>query len=312
MSDINHPWEAEYRPTKIEDVLGTELLIEKFNDFIKTKSIPNLLFVGDPGTGKTTVAKILAKQISGGDYLYISASDRNDVNTIRTDVKDFCYTVGIENLKIIVLDEADFLSTSAQAMLRNTTEEFQEHCRFIMTANYDNKIIEPLKSRFQKFDFKNTKPIDILKRCGKILKDKGVELTDAVKNDLKELVKHFYPDIRSTINNMQKFTNGAVFTFKKEMVGNEVTDQMVSMLCEGKLGTIRKECLLSNYEYPKLYRALYDATNNRKFSDDGTKVGQIITTIANYQYMHSLVIDPEINFMACLYDLFEIIKNKEL
>lgn len=308
MVDKQHPWEAEFRPTKLKDVLGTEPLLEKLQTFISGKSIPNLYFVGEPGTGKTTVAKILANEIAGkGEYLYISASDKNDINTMRTEVKEYCYTAGIDHLKIVVLDEADFLTAQAQAMLRHTTEDFQEHCRFILTANYDNKIIKPLKSRFQKFIFEKAPIAEVWKRCAKILKRKGIDLTNDVKNDLKELVKYFHPDIRSTINNMQKFTNDKIFQFNTKMVKNETHEILIKLLKDGKIGEIRKDCLKGINEYDTLYRVLFD--NVKGLTDDVCKISQIIIIIANYQYMHSLVTDAEINFIACLFEIFNIVRE---
>jgi len=310
MVDINSPWEGEYRPKKLENVLGSETLLDKFKGFVKEKSIPNLLFVGEPGTGKTTTAKILASDICGdGEYLYISASDRNDVNTMRTDVKEYCYTYGMDGIKIVVLDEADFLTSQAQGMLRNTTEEFQQHCRFIMTANYENKIIKPLQSRFQKFVFEEANIQDIYKRCGKILKDKKVKITDQVKKDLKKLVKCFYPDIRSTINNLQKFTIGDVFEFDPKFLKSESNVEFINYLKEGDIKSIRENCLSGIKDYTHFYRCLYDSVG--ELTKVPSKIGQIILIIAEYQYKHAMVVDPEINFVACLVEIRVILADDD-
>jgi replication factor C small subunit len=153
--DLNFPWVEEFRPTKPEDVIGAEHLTDKVNEYLKAKSFPNLLLAGDAGTGKTTIAKILAHTVSGKqNTLYINASDRNNIDTIRTDVVNFCATVGFEQtIKTIILDECDGLLPQSQKALRSVMEEYTASTRFILTCNYINKIIEPIKSRCTKFDF---------------------------------------------------------------------------------------------------------------------------------------------------------------
>ncbi len=168
-----------------------------------------------------------------------------------------------------------------------------------------------MKSRFQKFEFEGTTHKDIAIRCVKILKDKGIEITKEVKQDLKDLVVYFYPDIRSTINNIQKFTNGSSFKFNTSMLVNEQQEKLIDFLKEGKIKQIRKECLGGTHDYDSLYRLLYDSVVNKRLTGDGLKGSQIIIMLAEYQFRHSMVTDSEINFVACLIDIYNNILNSE-
>ncbi|MFW6130261.1 MAG: hypothetical protein ACOC56_03680, partial [Atribacterota bacterium] len=190
------------------------------------------------------------------------------------------------------------------------TEEYQNHCRFIMTANYDTKVIKPLKSRFQKFEFVGTNKKEIFKRCANILRDKGIELDQNTKNELKELVLYFYPDIRSTINNLQKFTNENIFKFSKNELVDDTHEELISLLKEGKVKQIRKNCLNGINDYDSLYKLLYNSVLNKKLTENGIKGCEVIVLLADYQYKHALVTDPEINFMACLIDIYDILNKK--
>lgn len=312
--DTSFPWVEEFRPHRIEDVIGAEHLIEKMNVYIKDKSCPHLLFGGTAGVGKTTIAKILANEISGkGNYLYINASDRNNVDTIRVDISNFCSVIGFSDaLKIIILDESDGLTPQAQKSLRAVMEEYAKSSRFILTCNYDNKIIDAIKSRCQSFEFRNASKAAILKRCAQILMKKGVTVLDSnkklipeIQKDLEDLVKRSYPDIRSTINNLQKFTKGDVFKFDNSALKDETSDLLVECIKEKNIKKIREEILTGgNVDYVSLYNTIYSKVKVIASSPENASAILILT--ADYMYKHSFHLNPEINFVACI---LEIINN---
>jgi replication factor C small subunit len=306
MEDINYPWVEEFRPTKIEDVIGASSLVDKMNEYIQNKSLPHLLLLGTPGVGKTTIAKILAQNIAGDEYLYINASDERGMDTIRTKVQDFCSMASMAELKIVILDEADGLTQDAQKILRAVTEQYAKSCRFILTANYENRILDPVKSRFQIFRFQSAGKQDIAKRCCQILMKKGIKITEQIKTDIIKLVKTFYPDIRSTINNLQKCTKGQEFSFIEVDDRIETNKKLIEYLKARKIRQIREEILSNATDYDSLYNAIYQ--NVKELSDDADKCAAIIVYLAGYQYQNLTHVNRELNFVACLLEIQDKLK----
>ena len=164
----NSLWVEKYRPQKLEEYVGNDHLKQKVSDYLQSGDIPHLLFFGKAGTGKTTLAKLIVNSIDC-DHIIINASDENNVDTVRNKVKGFASTVGFKDLKVIILDEFDYMTPNAQAILRNLMETFSKHCRFILTCNYVEKVISPIRSRTQEFQIVPPTRKDVAVQISQIL-----------------------------------------------------------------------------------------------------------------------------------------------
>ena len=196
MDGLNHSlWVEKYRPNKLENYIGNEHLKSKVKRYIDDQDIPHLLLYGRAGTGKTTLAKLIIKNVEC-DYLYINASDENSVDAVRFKIRAFASTVGFKDMKVVILDECDYLTPNAQAALRNVMETFSKHCRFILTCNYVERVIDPIQSRCQSYKIVPPKKSDVARHMVNILD------TEKVKYDLDdvELYRLLYDEIDNYSN----------------------------------------------------------------------------------------------------------------
>lgn len=298
-------WVEKYRPKTLNSIVLSDANRRIFEKFQNDKSIPNLLFAGTAGIGKTSLAKIICKSILECQYLYINASDENGIDVIRTKVTNFSRTKSFDgNLKCIILDETDGLSQEAQRALRNTMEEHAELTRFILTANYKHRIIDPLQSRCQSFDL--TPPVEMcLSQIKNILDKEGVVHEDN-NEQLEKFVRSCYPDLRKCINEVQKNVFGSELSFdnltrvKDQFIASiyKIVDQKLTLKARKRV--IENEHVFSG-DYTELLRGLFNYIYEN-VSNETKKSSQMII-VSEHIYRAAFVIDPEINFYACLLEL---------
>ena len=285
-----------YRPSTLDTYVGNETLKTKVERFIEEQNVPHLLLYGRAGGGKTTLAKIIVNAIEC-DYLYINASDERNIDLVRDKLKNFASSVGFKPNKIVILDEADYLNVnSAQPALRNLMETFSAHCRFILTCNYVEKIIDPIQSRCQTYKIIPPSKKDVAVHAKYILEEENVSFD---LDDLALVVTAGYPDLRKVINDLQRQAiDGQLKIDKDGMLHNDFKLHFLDMIKQGvDLRTIRMFVADSNFtDYTELYRFLYDEVENISVE----KLPEIIIDISNGSYQDVLVVDKEINFMATI------------
>ena len=303
MIDFDKIWVEKYRPAKLDDIILDERTLNIVKEF--KNEIPNLLFVGNPGTGKTTLARVIVNDILGCNYLYINASDESGIDTIRHNITNFAQTKSFDGgVKVVILDEADGLTPQAQAALRNTMETFAKYCRFILTANYKHKIIPALQSRCQALDIKPVVELAV-KRCYHILKKENVKISDEQKIKFIQLVKRHFPDLRKAINELQKNVIDSELCIANINSDNELLETIYKKLASSKSLEARKYLIENEDRFQGDYDTLLGNFLNfiygSNIGDDKKKV--IIATIADHLYKSAFVVDKEINAFACLVNL---------
>jgi len=259
---VNHTlWTEKYRPTKLDDYVGNEHLKTKVAGYLENNDIPHLLLFGRAGTGKTTLAKLIVKSIDC-DYMIINASDENNVEMVRTKVKNFASSMGFKKFKVIILDEFDYMSKEAQAILRNLMETFSAHCRFILTCNYVEKVIDPIQSRCQSFQIVPPTKKDVAIQMSKILKAESIEFD--VK-DLVPIIDASYPDIRKVINTCQLNSNkGKLKVDVQNLLENDYKMKVLDILksnddSRNKYMKVRQAIIDSKAnDFSELYTLLYN------------------------------------------------------
>ena len=302
----NTLWVEKYRPNNLDTYIGNEHLKDKVSAYLESGDLPHLLLYGKAGTGKTIVDKILVKNIEC-DYLYINAYDENNVETVRTKVKNFASTMGFKDYKIIILDECDYITPNAQAALRNLMETFSKHCRFILTCNFVERIIDPIQSRCQSFQIVPPSKKEVAIHIHDILLKENV-MSDM--KDLKVLIDSGYPDIRRVINASQRnVVKGKLKLDTTSIIQNDYKLKLLKILkTQNKKNAFKdiRQLLLDNKitDFADLFRLLYDEV-------DGWGKGHVaecILIIARYELSDGQVPDKEINAMAMLIELLGVIK----
>ena len=301
--EISDIWVEKYRPSTLDDIVLTQDAREYFETVQQSGHLPNLLLVGSPGVGKTTLAKIIINDLLKTQYLYINASDENGIDTIRTKVLNFAQTQSLfGTIKVIVLDECDGLSLDAQKALRNSIEEYHDIARFVLTANYQHKIIPALQSRCHTFVLTPPKE-EYVKRVLHVINEEKVSIE---QSNLSELINRSYPDLRRCINSIQKY----VITGKNSNVVNgadNVITKSLELLKKKELYKVRKfiienESAFSN-DYDTLFKVLFDKLYSNELEISEQKNRDCMITVSEYYYRNNIVIDKEINFYTCLIEL---------
>lgn len=309
----NSLWTEKYRPQKVADCILPAKTKKFFQSIVDSKNIPHLMLSGGAGTGKTTIAYAMCKEI-GADVMFINASEENGIDTIRNKIKQFASTVSFSGeLKVVILDEADYLHPqSAQPALRAFMEQFSDNCRFILTCNFKNRIIEPLHSRCTVVDFSigkdEKRPLmeRLFSRTAYILKEEGVTFTPEV---IAEVIKRHYPDARKVLNELQRYARAGGNVIDEGILAKSNDINISGLLADmkaHKFNAIRQwVCDHVDAEPEFVFRSLYDALVGVL---DIKSVPSAVIIIADYQYKQAFCSDTEINILACL---VEIMSNCE-
>tara|TARA_Y100000034_G_scaffold132079_1_gene194227 strand:+ start:1967 stop:2869 length:903 start_codon:yes stop_codon:yes gene_type:complete len=292
----------KYRPQSLDEFVGNESLQNTIGKYLEEGNIQNLLFFGSAGCGKTSLAKLIAKQLRA-DVLYLNSSDERGIDAIREKIVPFASSMGLGGTKIVILDEADYLTPQAQASLRNTIETFHQNCRFILTCNYINRIIDPLQSRCKMFNIVPPSKVEVFQHLSGILDGEGVEFCT---NDLAKVVKQYYPDLRKMLNTIQGSIHKGELNIEGDSENSDRIKELIdSLLNGGKPNQLRTTLVnLGSKEFDSMFRSLYDRI------DEFKNPAEAILIISQYQYEYGFVLDKEICIMAMLLQLKETTKKQ--
>ena len=295
-------WVEKYRSQNLENYVGNENIKSTIGKYLQQNDIQNFLFYGPAGTGKTTLAKLIVNNLDC-DFMYINASDERGIDTIRDKVSGFASAASFKSLKVVILDEADFITIQGQAALRNVIETYSRTTRFILTCNFVERIIDPLQSRCQVLKIVPPSKQDIAKHVAGVLEQESVSYT---MDDIKVLVNQFYPDVRKMLNTAQLSNqDGELCIDKSVIVSSNYMTQVVKELSKPKpiFNEIRQIIANANVQdFEELYRFLYD---NASVYVPGSE-GMVAIYTNEYSYQSNFRIDKEINCMALIARLIEL------
>jgi len=307
MSNVEHSlWVERFRPTKLENYVGNQSIKDKLGKYLEQNDIQNFIFYGPAGTGKTTLAKLIVKNLDC-DHLYINASDERGIETIRDKVSGFASTASFKPLKVVILDEADFLTIQAQASLRNIIETFSRNTRFIMTCNFVERIIDPLQSRCQVLKIIPPSKQEIVYHILNILKELEIKIE---ADDCKVIVNQHYPDIRKIINTLQlsPIEEGTIKIDKSVIVSSNYMVQIIKELIKKSpsFKDIRQIIANANVsDFEEFYKLLFEHASKYLPGREGT----VAILINEYSYQSNFRIDKEINICALIARIIEEKKN---
>ena len=296
-------WVEKYRPQKVSDTILPESLKQTFQKIVGSKELPNMLFTGTAGLGKTTVARALCNELEC-DYILINGSEEGNIDTLRTKIKQFASSVSLQGgFKVVILDEADYLNPqSTQPALRGFIEEFSNNCRFILTCNFKNRIIEPLHSRCGVYEFNTSKKSMIelcesfMARCKTILDNENIEYDDKA---LAELIMKFAPDWRRVLNELQRYSvNNKIDSGIINNLKDKNFDDLFSHLKNKNFKSMRNWVVNNiDTDASAIFRAIYDRMSDKVAPQS---IPQLVLLLADYQYKNAFVADHELNVVACL------------
>jgi len=292
----------KYRSKGLNEYVGNENIKATIAKYLEQNDIQNLIFYGGPGTGKTTLAKLIVNNLEC-DYLYINASDERGIETIRDKVSGFASSASFKPLKVVILDEADFLTIQAQASLRNVIETFSRSTRFILTCNYVERIIDPLQSRCQVLKIVPPSMKDVARHVAGVLDQENINWD---KEALGTIVKQYYPDIRKILGTAQLSTiDNKLVLDKSILVSNNYIELVINEIKTTKnWKNIRQIIADSNInDYDELFKELYSRVSDYA---DGRE-GMVVITLEEYQYHSNFRIDKEINIMACIAKIISVL-----
>ena len=293
----------KYRPTTLEHYVGNENIKEVIQKYLNQNDIQNFIFYGGAGTGKTTLAKIIVKNLDC-DFLYLNASDENGIDTIREKVKGFASTASFKGIKIVILDEADFITIQGQAALRNVIETFSRSTRFILTCNYIERVIDPIQSRCQVLKIVPPSKLDTAKHTAWVLDQEEISYET---DDIKSIVNQYYPDLRKMLNTIQSSTiNSKLLLDKDVLVSSNYMLSVIKELSTSKNWKNIRQIIADSgvKDFEELYRFLFD--NSSKYASG--REGSVAIILNEHLYQANFRIDKEINIISAISKIIETIK----
>jgi len=303
----NTLWVEKFRPGTLDGYVGNEHIIEKVKLYLKSGDVPHLLFYGGAGTGKTTLAKIIANNVDA-DVMYVNASDENNIETVRTKIKNYASTVGFRQWKIVILDEADYMTPNGQAALRNLMETFSKTTRFILTCNYVEKIIDPIQSRCQVFGITPPNKTEVAKRIVTILNELQVQYDT---KDIATTINAGYPDIRRVLNSCQRqVVDGKLVIDDASLVQANYMSELLELLqSDQSKGDAFKNIrqLIANskvQDFTSLHKFLFDEIDNYAKGH----LASVILILAESQYQDAFAVDKELHIMSTIVKLLNELK----